>query len=1053
MMQQTQEKPAFSIYNASAGAGKTFSLVSNYLYILLSSKNEFAFRHILAITFTNKAVAEMKSRIVKSLQEFSAEGILANPSPMFLNLVEETGLTAEETQEKSRRILKNIIQDYASFDVVTIDNFTHRIIRTFAHDLRISQSFEVELKTEEILEQAVANLLDKAGQDKTLTPVLIDYALEKTNEDKSWDISRDFIEIGKMLLNENHRNYLDLLKHKSLEDFGKLKTGLTKNIERSKAAIKQEAKKIMDLIAEKGLTSKDFYRGSFPNNIAKLLDDNYGIDFNSSWAQKLENDPTSLYTKTQKQNIKDTIDEIAADLVAGFVIIKREIPALKLKQELLKKVTPLSVLQAIKKEIDSIKKDKNLVLISEFNDIIHKEIKDQPTPFIYERLGERYAHYFIDEFQDTSVLQWQNLIPLIDNALISKEHAKPKNSLMIVGDPKQSIYRWRGGMPEQFINLYGDHANPFMNKEKELVPLEKNWRSHEEVINFNNAFFSHLAKTLNAKEYKAIYELTSKQETNHKEGGYVNISFVQGQKKEETEPLYLEKTIEMVQRAQQDFELGEISILVRKNSEGVKIAQHLQENGFAVVSNESLLINQAPEVQFIIAMLRYILQSQDKEAALSILEFVAQNKLKLHDPHAFIYNNIHKTPADLYEEIKTAGFDFELSVFSQLPLYESVEYIIRTFDLDDQSNAHLQFFLDYVFAYAEKNQNGVYGFYEWWLRNESKLSISTPETTEAIRILTVHKSKGLEFPVVIYPFADTEITKSRDLNWLQLDPEEHEGFEALLISQNKSLLEYTEDTAALFNEINNQQQLDSMNTLYVALTRAVERLYVITSIKDPSKPVGEPTTYAQLFQKYLEDQNLWDPEKSAYEFGKESRVSKKEQQKTQPENISLISNAKEKHNLHIVTRSTEYWENGYDEAVKSGNLAHELLSQIETKNDLSKVLHRAVQQGFLQEQDHDELQESLLVLIEKLEIQGFFNKDNKHFLERDLIYKGEIIRPDRVEITKNNEALLLDYKTGKPMETHKAQITHYAKALEEMGYSVLTKVIAYLNEEQMLHKI
>ncbi|MAZ26884.1 MAG: hypothetical protein CL868_07375 [Cytophagaceae bacterium] len=1052
MSNLTQEKPAFSIYNASAGAGKTFSLVSNYLYILLRSENEFVFSHILAITFTNKAVAEMKSRIIESLREFSSSHNMEKPSPMFKELLIQTGLTAKDAQQKSRRILKNIIQDYASFDVVTIDTFTHRIIRTFAHDLRISQSFEVELRTEEILEQAIANLIDQVGDDEQLTPLLIDYALEKTNEDRSWDISRDFYQIGRMLLNENHRSYLDLLKEKSLSDFDNLKAHLKKSMAIAKSSIKEAATKIMELIHANGLTKKDFNRGTFPNNIEKLLVENYSIDLNSKWAQTLEEDSSILYTKGQKQEIKDTIEAIAPALVHHFIKIKEEIPQLQLKEELLKSITPLSVLQAIKNEIEKIKQEKNLVLISEFNDIINKTIVGQPTPFIYERLGERYAYYFIDEFQDTSVLQWNNMIPLIDNALSSTEKSRPSNSLMIVGDPKQSIYRWRGRMPEQFIELYGD-VNPFTIKEKEIITLEKNWRSHREVIDFNNTFFSHIAQTLNADEYRAIYELTSRQDVNHKTGGYVNISFVVGQKKEETEPLYLAKTLEMVNRATREYDLGEICILVRKNSEGVLIAQHLQSNGIPVVSNESLLLNQSRPVKFIISILRYILQPEDKEAALGILEFLAIDTLTLQDPHTFIFERLHLEPRELFASLASSGFTFEQDVFNQLPLYEGMEYILRAFHLDGQSNAHLQFFLDHVFAYAEKNQMGLYGFYEWWCRNESKLSISTPENTEAIRILTIHKSKGLEFPVVIYPFADTEMTKSRDMNWLETNPQEYEGFAALLISQNQKLQEYNEDTATLYNLINNQQQLDNMNALYVALTRAVERLYIITSTKDPSKPAGTPANYSQLFQKYLEDFGYWHPEKDEYFFGSEKRTSLKKDKTKQSSTIDLISTPKAQHNIHVVTQSTAYWENGYAAAIENGNMAHELLAQVLYKDDVEKVITRARQQGLLEENDIAGQKKILHDLINSLEKHGFYNAENKLYLERDLIYKGNVIRPDRVEITKDKEVLLLDYKTGKPQENHVAQINGYAEALEAMGYKILIKVIAYLNEEKMLHLV
>ncbi|MGB3776485.1 MAG: UvrD-helicase domain-containing protein, partial [Leeuwenhoekiella sp.] len=435
-----QNQHAISIFNASAGSGKTFALACNYLSIVLLSKSPFKYRHMLAITFTNKAVAEMKSRIVENLKHF-AYGEDIEKSPMLSAIQKNTGLELPVIREKSAQVLHNIVQDYASFDVVTIDRFTQRIIRSFARDLKIPQNFEVELNTQEVLERAVDNLINRAGTDQLLTPILLDYAIEKIDSDKSWDISRDFYEIARLLLSENDRKYIKQLSEHSLQDFEALKKNLKGRVDKLDKEIRERAGQLLVFIETKGLFPEHFTRKSLPNHLQKFLEGDFVYNPDAAWIINMGE--ADFYKKSEKPNIKQILDANSQEITTQFLKIIAQINKLLLTHELLKKITPLSLLQAINNEVQEIKTDKNLLLISDFNEVINKNIANQPTPFIYERLGERYQHYFIDEFQDTSILQWENLIPLIDNAISTGAREEPSNSLMLVGDPKQAIYRWR----------------------------------------------------------------------------------------------------------------------------------------------------------------------------------------------------------------------------------------------------------------------------------------------------------------------------------------------------------------------------------------------------------------------------------------------------------------------------------------------------------------------------------------------------------------------------------------------------------------------------------
>ncbi|MEH6408730.1 MAG: 3'-5' exonuclease, partial [Leeuwenhoekiella sp.] len=634
----------------------------------------------------------------------------------------------------------------------------------------------------------------------------------------------------------------------------------------------------------------EHFKGKYlPNALERIAQGNLSLNLESAWVKNLGQE--DLYAKTQKPDIKAVLDRIKPDISADFEVLKTKILKLSLTIELLKKITPLSVLQAINTEVQKIKAEKNLVLISDFNELIHTNIANQPTPFIYERLGERYHHYFIDEFQDTSVLQWENMIPLIDNTVSSEKKDDISNSLMLVGDPKQAIYRWRGGYAEQFIKLSGDH-NPFQNQNKTTIDLEFNYRSHSEIIAFNNSFFTTASVCMEQPAYLNMYIAGNKQKNNSKQGGFVSISFVQGNTKEEALPEYLEQTLKHLNEIKKDFALSEICILVRKNDEGVAIAQYLQENDIPVVSNESLLINQSAEVCFIVDILHYILQPDSTEICIRILEYLALTYLEINEPHNFYVEHLQLEGQDLFTKLARFGIAFNLDRCTQLPLYEAAEYIVRSFDLT-QGGAHIQFFLDSVFDYDQKNEAGVHGFIEWWEKNKQRLSISTPPFTEAVQIMTIHKAKGLEFPVVIYPFVESDLyPKSDNTNWYMTEPEEYLGFETLLIGQKKDLLQIDENTAELYHAKRQQQQLDNVNILYVALTRAVEQLYIISRSTEKSKPTDDPKNFGDLLINFLDSKKLWNSTDLLYKFGDFSRISLPNNNSQTDQVLNLISTAK-----------------------------------------------------------------------------------------------------------------------------------------------------------------
>ncbi|MCT4628489.1 exodeoxyribonuclease V subunit beta, partial [Winogradskyella sp.] len=683
------QNSSFKIYNASAGSGKTFTLAKSYIKILVQSKNYDQFKLILAITFTNKAVGEMKERIIEMLKLFSKAESTIEPHPMFSAICTELSISPEYLQNKSKKLLKHIMHNYGAFDISTIDGFTHRVIRTFAHDLKLPVNFEVELDQERLLNEAVDSLISKAGNDKILTNTLVDFAIEKADDDKSWDISYDFNKIAKLLISENDLSAIKTLKHKTLDDFKTLKSQLKKDIALIESDIVKTSTSILTLIDECGLQHEDFNRKSLPNHFKNLEQKHFGVNFNSAWQNDLIEGNT-LYPKRVTDTIASTINSIQPNLSEAFTKTKALVFELKLKKGFFKNITPLSVLNAIQHELNQLKEEQNKLLISEFNKIISNEIKDQPTPFIYERLGEKFKHYFIDEFQDTSKMQWENLAPLLDNMLSTSN-----GSAMLVGDAKQAIYRWRGGEAEQFIDLYNKSANPFQ-AEAEVLSLDTNYRSAREIINFNNGFFKYVSDNyFNDDRYSALYD-NSTQKISKDLEGYVNIEFLDIAKEDNPYDLYAETVFKTIESCQKNgYGLDDICVIVRKRKEGVAIANYLSDKGIKIMSSETLLLKNSNKVHFIDSLLKLLLQPNDNTLKIEVLAFLTEQH-DIDDKHIFFDKHLKLSTDEMFKSLETLNIYIDKNKLLSLPLYELVEQLIRTFNLHNTSDAYLQFYLDIV---------------------------------------------------------------------------------------------------------------------------------------------------------------------------------------------------------------------------------------------------------------------------------------------------------------------------------------------------------------------
>lgn len=1024
----------FLIYDASAGSGKTFTLVRNYLAKLLLAPHATAYRNILAITFTNKAVAEMKSRIIENLRAFTQYPVEQEYAAMFEAVKEETGLTTPEIRKKTTAVLKSILHNYAAFEVSTIDSFTHRILRSFAKDLHIPVNFEVQLETDEILEEAVDRLLTKVGKDKLLTQTLIDFALSKADDDRSWDISFDLNKIAKLLVNENNLEALQLLKDIDLTDFSAFTKQLQQQIKTAENQAAAHAQEFLQLMQKHELVEKDFSRKSIPNFFKKVASHLFPYPLEAKWQANIETDV--LYPKRVSDGTKDCIDQLQPEIAQLFRQTENAIHQRAFAKIILKNNTSLSLLTAIEKEVAQIKEERGILLISEFNKKISDSIKDEPAPFIYERLGDRYHTYFIDEFQDTSILQWQNLIPLVGDSL-----ASANGQVTLVGDAKQSIYRWRGGRAEQFMALSGEENPFYVDKYYEALP--NNYRSAAEIVNFNNAFFNHVAQYLGHQPYQQLFE-KSTQVPKQTKPGYVEISFIEADNAEEEHKVYPQKIIETITRlAQQGHAYSDIAILVRKKKEGIAIADALSEEAIPIISSETLLLQKSPEVNFCINLLKYTINPNEKNIKYELLDFLYHKINPSALPYEFMKERLELKNSAFFKSLEAYGFHFDLSRFHQLPFYDAIEYSLRSFHLFENADAYLQFFLDFVYDYAENHRTGITGFLELWKLKQEKLSISIPEGGDAVQIMTIHKAKGLEFPIVIYPYANQKLDDTkRDKVWVKLADEN--SIPITYIDASKKMMNFSPESARVFEELLAHHELDAMNVFYVAMTRPVQQLFILSKLEIDSKTKSEKlNSFSELLINFLRAKNRWTQEKLTYTFGTAPAPQSKSKQPAPSIDLQIRSYDPTSRDIDIITKSGQLWSSHQLKAIEEGNLLHYLMQQIHTSADLPYSLNKAVLEGYILEEEKERYHQELQAILNHPEIQIYFSDQFTVYNEKELLIDGDFKRLDRICL-RGQKAYILDYKTGTPTSAHKNQLQAYARALEKIGYTVEKKLLVYI---------
>ena len=1029
------QQSAYKIFNASAGSGKTFTLVKEYLKILLSSDKNQKFRQILAVTFTNKAVNEMKGRILSSLAEISEDADEKKESEMALLLSKELGVDQSTLRQNAKVQLRKILHNYAYFDVSTIDKFTHRVIRTFARDLKLSHNFEVLLDTDLLLEESIDNLMSKAGQDKQLTQALIDFALVKTDSDKYWDLHNDLFKAGKMIFRENDLPHLKRLVSKSINDFITLQKHLRsekRKIEKSAALL---ADKALGIIADSDLTEDDFPRKTLPGHFMRIKRLDWDLD--TLYDNKLEENLQA--GNILKSGSELPYEEFPLRILDVYQKAKTLIMRWALLENAYQNLLPLSVLNAMYLEIRQIEDEKDVLPISSFNSIIAETIANQPAPFIYERLGEKYRYYFIDEFQDTSQMQWNNLIPLVSNAIESVDNEGNTGSLMLVGDVKQAIYRWRGGRPEQFLDLITQAQNPFVLKPT-VHSLDTNFRSAGEIIRFNNAFFKSVSYFISNPAYRHLFAEETQQKFNSKEGGFVNIDFLDANE-ESMDELYSESVRKAIHSSiEKGYQYSDICILTRKKKHGILLSEHLIESGIPVVSSETLLLSSSTRINFLIDILKLANLPHDKDIAFAVFNFLIPRNSDYH-------NNMQDALGGPQNWLLKHHY-FDLQSLHYQSVYDGLEEAIRLFGLASDSDAFIAYLLDEVLKLEKRQDTGIVAFLDFWEKNIDKLSVTAPDNLEAVKIMTIHKAKGLEFPIVIFPYANTNIYYEKDAKlWQGVDKDEFCGFQELLFGKKKQMVDYGEEFSERFTAEQEKLELDAFNILYVALTRAIEALFIITKKDLDAKGSHKTSLYSGLFIHYLNELGLWTGRQDSYSFGELNPRTTRKFAGPEQESIEYMISNRNETAPKMVIKNAALWDDQRMMAIERGTIIHYILSQINTISDLDEVMKRTRVSGMMNEKEAEGLFNTILQIIKHPELSTYYREGLDVKNEHEIICEnGLILRPDRLIIDKE-KATIIDYKTGSPKSEHREQLITYGSAIIEMGFDLDNRIIVYINDD------
>jgi len=1086
------------IYKASAGSGKTYLLTENYLKLAFETPDNFS--KILAVTFTNKAAEEMKSRILEELNNIINFKEKANH---FESIKNHLNYKLDiDVLNRAVSVRDNILHNYSLFNVSTIDSFVQKVIRAFSYEMNLNSSYDIELDTQKVINDLTELLYNSISENTHLQNWLIKFAEHKISEGKNWDFRQEINTLSQEIFKEkfqelyfdkfnvdDERKKLDQLKESLFAIKSSFEKKMTELSEAYSAIIKSSGINHESLGAKFKTISNHFLK-KLPertyDNITKTLTES--VEGFENW-----------HNKTAKQDVIDIIQNVYNNLLEivlkFFEIFKKESELYYSAENILKNFHSFGILNDIAAFLPEYRNDNNLLLISDTTLLLKKIIGENDTPFIYEKIGNRFKNILIDEFQDTSSFQWENFKPLIINSLSEGLYN------LIVGDIKQSIYRWRGGDWKLLLQGVKKDIGASLTEDK---TLEINWRSRKNIIKFNNTVFkilpeilqnqynndlesidnSEILQQLTDEGYKTVlidaYDKNCQEVPAdvEKTGGKVQINFYE--KGNEEEILKIPQLINDFIK-NENYNPKDIGILVRKNKEAKEIVDLLldyQSNTpnsekYQIISSDSLYIGNSISVKLIICVISFIHNKIDE---LNIAQMVYEYQ-NIKNKTEIDYNDVFLSVKNgTWEEKMPEKFISEIEKLSKKSVFELTEEIIRIFDLQTETDEFIYFrsFQNLISDFSRNRNSDLSEFLRWWDEKGKTKSVQISDKVNAVKVMTIHKSKGLAFNIVIMPFSDWGIDHSGNiapLLWTHSDIKPFNKFEYLPVKYSKGLIN------TVFRKDYFDEKLfaytDALNMLYVAFTRAKNELYIFSEYKPDNK--GNISNVGQLLYESVNKNTVIEGENCKKNINLKQYFdnSKNIFLINQNHTKNIIKKANIESLINDISESKKYPNNNWQEKVKInyssegffiesveaieekvnyGTLMHQIFAEIKTEKDIETSLQKMYFEGYITKEEKADLKEKITIIINKPIVKDWFSTKYEVRNEEALLtIKGNIRIPDRVLIGKD-EVIVIDFKFGKQQEKYKEQISEYKKLIEEV-YEQTTKAYIFYVEEDVIVKI
>ena len=1040
---QTIMSATIKIYKASAGSGKTYRLA--YEYVLLLFRNRACahpHRSTLAATFTNKATDEMKRRIVRELFALAHD---AN-APFLAELTQDLkseGLSQNDIRQWAQRFLSDLLHDYSAFNVSTIDRFFQQIVRAFTREIGLQGDFGVELNRDSVLKMAVDNMLFELDRPEN-QPLLVwlkQYISEtltpQTDSDKptaSWMRFRTNIEtLGQEIFKESYLQYADQLE-KQLEDKRFFAT-YRQQLYAAKVEFEQRVRAICNRatqIRQKHHLQWSDFSGkerSFTTyfDYDKLKSKNFLLT--TTFRNAIDNiDKWSSAKSTHKTTIEAAFND-------GLNACAHELNDLNVREYLsvcvvYEHIYMLGILNDVRRQIINYCKEKNIMLIGSTTDFLNQITKNCDTPFVYEKTGTYLHHFMLDEFQDTSQLQWQNFKPLLYNSV------SENNRNLIVGDVKQSIYRWRSsdwrllqsGIQQEFAGYISDEV------------LNTNWRSAQNVVAFNNEFFSYIPTLVqnvvsgeSAELVRAIYAEV-RQQPHRTMPGRVNVELLANDDTCTWQQRVLQRLPEMVDElTRNNYALNQITVLVRKNSEAVQVADALLAAGYKVVSNEALLVANAACIRLLVAMMRFFVEPSN-----TLNRKLIETLLTAYNPATMPCCQPSNETAEMWLQRVFPDTHTDIMALHNQPLFQLTEGLILTLNLHGTvaNDVFLQAFQDVVFDYTAHYTNDLNGFLEYWDEQSDACFLPASDTQEAIRIMTIHKSKGLEFKAVIIPFCQWDCN-AKGIVWCQT-PTDHPllGTLPIVPLKAKSLLTNTHFKSAYETE-QLYTLVDSVNVAYVAFTRAENDLYILGPKTKNTQNASASLNIVNMLERYVRSCHTMhisvdDDTRFLAQMGELQPLDAGAEQQT-AESLTLTYDS-----VSALPRlKLRYTPDDAGSERHYGLLMHDILSQLRTADELPKILQTQMLNAKLTAEQLPQVQNTINQLLDNEQARAWFSGKYRVLNETEIITpQGLLYRPDRVMMA-GTDVVVVDYKFGTQHEPrYNKQVQRYANLISRMGFAV-----------------